>query len=99
MVEGGPCHLIDFGVLSVNSLVNFHLPFDLYNVSWVLRLVKQERLGKGKKRWETPQQSSLTDCNFYVRGKVHGNQGIRGLRFMKKKLVEELREISKVKNR
>jgi hypothetical protein len=30
-----------------------------------------------------------------VRGKVHGNQGIRRLRFMREKLMEELREISK----
>ena len=27
--------------------------------------------------------------NSFVRGKVHGNQGIKGLRFMKKNLVEE----------
>ena len=39
-------------------------------------------------------QAVLLDFHVSVRGKVHGVQGIRGLRFMSEKLVEELRKIS-----
>jgi len=35
--------------------------------------------------------------NFFVRGKVHGIQEVRGLKFMRENLVNELREISNKK--
>ena len=37
---------------------------------------------------------SLTLPIFNVRGKAHGVQGIKGLRFMSEKLIEELKLIS-----
>jgi hypothetical protein len=36
------------------SLLNSHHPFDLYKVSWSIRLEEQKRLDKGVKNGRTP---------------------------------------------